>query len=53
MYINNNGIVCFQCIDCNQIRYDEEKEEYFCRQTGCKVTSGRDACDRIEYLTEE
>lgn len=53
MFINNKGMECFECVDCNQMRWDEEKESYICRQTGCKVTPGHKPCDRIDYLKGE
>lgn len=53
MIINNKGIVCFECVDCNQMRWDKEKESYICRQTGSEVTPGHEPCDRIEYLKRE
>lgn len=53
MFINNKGMECFECVDCNQMRWDEEKESYICRQTGCKVTPDHEPCDRIDYLKGE
>ena len=53
MFINNKGIECFECVDCNQMRWDEDKESYICRHTGYKVEPGHEPCDRIDYLKGE
>lgn len=45
MYINKNGVMRFECIDCNQMRWNEK--------IGHEVECDYDACDRIEYLSRD
>ena len=50
MYINNNGVMRFECVDCNQMRWNKKTEKWFCRETGDEVECDYEACDQIEYL---